>query len=515
MRIINTIKNSYYGFVTYFLQIVLTLFVRKAFLSFLTIELLGYEGLFSSIFTIMSIADLGSATFISYRLYSAVAIDDKDKINQLLSIYRKIYCFTAKATILVGLVISLFLKIIIKGSSYNWDYVYTVYFLQLISIVLNYFLSYARIVFICYQKENENIKIDFAVNCISSIVRIIVLVLYKSYVLYLIVKVVETVVANLLIKNKVYKEYKWIKTNEPFNFNVLKELGIINDIKNGILTNIAGIVYFSTDNIVISSIVGITDVGLIYNYSTITNQVSNVINKITNPFQSSIANYVNSENRIKGNQLFHMFDKISFIIASFVFTSIICLINPFIEIVFGSEKLLNYFFVFIISFDLYISINHMFVLKFRYCFGKYELDRNSILFAAVINLLLSFILAPQYGVVGVKFATLIGQLGFWYGRVKVLYNTYIYEKTSHYFFKQILNILILFVESSICFIICNIISNNIFGFILKCFICVLIPNIINLALNLNTNEYKLFIEYAFKTKNEISNKYKTEKIIGH
>ena len=67
MRIKNTLKNSLYAILSYFLLAILALAVRKVFIQFLSVEYLGYEGLFGNLFALIAIADLGIETVtVSY-----------------------------------------------------------------------------------------------------------------------------------------------------------------------------------------------------------------------------------------------------------------------------------------------------------------------------------------------------------------------------------------------------------------------------------------------------------------
>lgn len=69
MRIKNVLKNSTYSIAFYGVLAALGLISRKAFVYFLSIELLGYEGLFANIFSILSLAELGVSSVITYSLY--------------------------------------------------------------------------------------------------------------------------------------------------------------------------------------------------------------------------------------------------------------------------------------------------------------------------------------------------------------------------------------------------------------------------------------------------------------
>lgn len=73
MRILNVLRNTGYSITSFIYIALLGIFVRKLFTQYLPIEFLGLEGLFSNIITMLSLAELGVSTVISYNLYREIA----------------------------------------------------------------------------------------------------------------------------------------------------------------------------------------------------------------------------------------------------------------------------------------------------------------------------------------------------------------------------------------------------------------------------------------------------------
>ena len=160
MRVKNFLRNSIYAAVSYSFIAVISLLVRRCFVKFLSIDLLGYEGLFGNIFAIFSLADLGMESFITYRLYPAFSNKDYESITRLMSVYKWIYKVVGSFISIIGILIIPFLKYIISDNRFPWNYVYLVYMFQLVTMLCTYFLAYKRIIFIVDQRESEIIKID-------------------------------------------------------------------------------------------------------------------------------------------------------------------------------------------------------------------------------------------------------------------------------------------------------------------------------------------------------------------
>ncbi|MEG2897986.1 MAG: hypothetical protein RR841_06940 [Eubacterium sp.] len=153
MRIKSVLKNSTYSIASYGILAVLGLINRKAFVYFLGIELLGYEGLFANIFSILSLAELGVSSVITYSLYEEIVNDNEAEIAKLMMIYQLMYRIIGFAVTIIGITLFFFLPYIIKDNTINWNYVRIIYLVQLIATVCTYFLSYKRILYVTDQKE--------------------------------------------------------------------------------------------------------------------------------------------------------------------------------------------------------------------------------------------------------------------------------------------------------------------------------------------------------------------------
>ena len=499
MRIKNTIRNSLYAIGSYLSLAVLALVIRRFFLDRLPTEYLGYEGLFTDIFAVLSIADLGLATVISYRMYPALAKKDEKTLSKLMTIYKLIYRYIGCGIGIIGLLLVPLLKYIIKGNSYNWGYVYVVYLLQLITSLCGYFLAYKRVMLIVTQCESEITKIEWRCTIISHILRIVVLLTLANYILYLSVSVISNIVINFIISKKVDKEYIYLSQyQEKITREDIRELGIGKDIKNNIFQKICGAIYGGTDSILISAIIGISEVGLLNNYSLISGHISNLFTKVLNPFQAAISSYVHDEKATNKDGMFRMFDRLGFFMAAFITTSYIVLFNPFIGLIFGERFLLPELFVLAFSINQYIAYNHKFVCFYRGSFGRFEIDKYYTFAAAILNIVFSIILSIKIGIAGIFFGTIIGHMGFWIGRVKVVYSEYVEEKVSRYIFRQIVNAVLCLFEIVITYSLCNKLPNSVLGFCVRLLACLIIPNVINFLLFFKTEDFRLMKEYLKK-----------------
>ena len=116
MRIENVLRNSFYAVVSYLVVGLLILYVRKLFVEYLPIELLGVESLFVDIVTILSVAEMGLSTIVSYGLYKELANKNETEINILMNIFKVMYCIIGIIIFMISIVIFFFLPSISSGT---------------------------------------------------------------------------------------------------------------------------------------------------------------------------------------------------------------------------------------------------------------------------------------------------------------------------------------------------------------------------------------------------------------
>jgi len=503
LRIKSTLYNSIIAVLSYVALAVLGLVLRKFFLVYLPTDYLGYEGLFSNIFAILSVADLGINGIVLYRMYPALNRQDEAQIQKLMSVYRLLYRIVGTGIAIIGVGLIPLLKVIIPDNQLNWTYVYLVYILQLVISLCTYFLAYKRVMFIATMQEAVATKIETTSTFISTLFKIGIILITKNYILYIIVGVVNNIVMNAVIAYRANVKYPYIKKSIKITKSDITALELGHDLKNNLFQKLSVAIYGGTDSILISMLLGISYVGLLSNYILISGYVSALLNKLLNPFQVSIGNFVHDETKDRKEAMFSMFDRISFFLAAFISTCFFALFNPFISLIYGEQYLLSTLYVLLFSANQYILYNHKFLYFFRSAFGKFEIDKWYAFAAAVINIVVSVMCAKYMGIAGIMLGTVVGHLGFWIGRAKVVYSEYLSESIWKYAGKQIINLLIWGGEFSGTYLICSLLPKGVIFLCLRFIICLLLPNAINLIVFYRTKDMAMIFEYLKKTKNAV------------
>lgn len=508
-------KNMIYIYGSTLLIVILNFIVRKVFLDVLTVDYLGYDSLFTSIFSLLSLSEMGIATIITYQMYSEIATNNVYQIRKLLYTYKLIYKIVGAFVLFAGAVVSPFIPLILKDTPKDsWAFIYAIYFLQLLATLCTYFLAYRRILFITYQRIYVCTLVDTVVNIVSVIAKMMVLLYLRNYIIYLLIAVAANVTSNLIISQKSKKEFPEI-TSVKVTKEDIKQMNLFHDIKNMMATKIAGTIYGCSDDIIITYFLGITTNGLVNNYKMITSKLQEFIISLFSSLQASIGNLVYDKETKNGIGFFKALDLLGFLMGIVISTGLIAVGQPFILLWLKSNNyLLPYTFLIALSVNIFIAICNNPINYFRNTLGHFETDRNYMIAAAIVNIVFSILLSIRLGITGVIIATVMGHLLIFMGRTVVVFKYYINEKPTKYYLLFLSRLILLGVSSTASVFVGrlfdSVIANQLILFLIKGLVSVIISLAVFCIANLRSESFNILIVYFKKVIDEISKRKKHE-----
>jgi GT2 family glycosyltransferase/O-antigen/teichoic acid export membrane protein len=470
---------------------------RTVFIHTIGVSYLGINGLFASIFSFLSLADLGIGSAIAYSLYDPIVKNDTRKINILMELYGKAYKIIAGVIGITGIALIPFLPRIIKHMP-DIPYLRIFYLLMLSCTVASYLFSYKRTMVLCDQKAYINEKNVYQFTIMQTLLQILLLVVTKKYVLYLVTATVCTVISNISISIKVNKIYPFLKekTNEKLDEGTKKV--ITKNIIAMVLHKISGIVVYSSDNIIISTFIGINMVGIYSNYYMIMQLISNILGRMFNAITASVANLLvvgSLEDKRKN------FDSIYFLNFWMITQCTVCfyfLLDPFITLWIGKDYLLNRLTTVLLVIWFYNQSMRYTVGVFKNTAGLYWNDRFKPIFESLINLVFSIILLNRFGIAGVFMGTLISLIttSLWV-EPYIVYKHVLKQKFIKFFITYTVYIAVCGLEVMLVHLLCIPFTEvTIRNFIITFMICLLIPNVTIPLLFLKTQRLRNAINYT-------------------
>lgn len=501
-RTANSFRNSAIGLISQLSCTIINFIVRTVFIYTLNNEYLGVNGLFTNILTLLNFAELGIGNAIIYSMYKPVSENDQTKIKALMNLYKKVYTLIGLFILIIGLFIIPFIKFIIKDPPKIEENLILIYLLYLLDTVFSYFYSYKRSLLLAHQKAYLNNLYELLTVILKSVIQIIVLMITKNYILYLFIYVISTLATNILISKKADKLYPEIKNTENERLTKEEVKKIFSNVKSLILYKIGKTVNSGTDNIVISSLIGITQVGLYSNYSLIISAVKYAFMTMLNGFTGSVGNLNTLDDIKRRKKILEQLLFISVWIFGFASICLLILLKPFISLWIGSKYLLNDSVVLVIVLIFYIEGTSFIARTYRDTCGLFKEGRFAPLLGAILNITLSMVLGTKIGLIGIFLATVISMVTstLWYNPY-VIYKNVFQQAPTRYYLKYIIYTLVVFINYLVCNFLCSLITiGSIFGLIIKSLIVIIVSNLIFLFL---FNHNKDFIAIKVKVLNVI------------
>ena len=496
MRTKNAFNNISFAMINTILLNILRFVTRTIFIHYLSSLYLGINGLLSNVLGILSLADLGISTAIGFALYEPLAKNNKEKIKSLMAFFKKAYRIIALIVLIIGLGLLPFLEFFVDDPT-SIPHLSIYYLVFLFNMVIGYLFSYMRTLMIADQKEHKITKIVICFNLSLTLLQILSLILFKNYLVYLLVQSLVLLVENIVINKYIIKNYPYLKEK---NIKKLKE-----EDKKSLSTNVKALLfhkigsYFvdSTDNLIISKFLGLVKVGLYSNYYLITSTFSSFLTSALWGSVSSFGNLNVLEDEEKKYSIYKVINLIGFTCYGVIAICLFQLFNLFVkDIWLGEEFVLRTGTVLIICVNFYVSGMMHINDAIKSSGGLYDKDKFVPLIQSAVNIIASIILVKYYGLTGIFIGTLLSSIVPTIIKPYIIYK-YLFNKNYLLYFTMYVKQMLIIAGSALIVSFINskiIISSAIIAFVVKGIISALIPLIIIITCYCKTETFGILKE---------------------
>ena len=418
-----SLRNALCAALANIVNIIIGFLAQRIFLQILNPEYLGLNGLFSNIISMLAIFELGIGSAITFSLYKPLADDNKIKIKELMSFYKKAYRIIALIVTMVSIGIALFLPHLIKEVTLDVN-IYVVYFMFIADVVCSYLLTYRRSILYADQKNYLINIVHIFYLIIMNVLQLIVLATTKNYYLYLGIKITMRIAENLIIHLLVHNQYPYLDDLNGVVLDKATEKEIFKKIKALLLHKIGGFIILGSDNLIISKFIGLIEVGLYSNYYLIINAVNQLIGQAIAALTPTVGRKLATTESEKSFDAFQKTRFAGFILACMAATGFFVCIQPLVSIWLGEQYLFSSLTVAMLSINLFQKLQRYPYSTFKEAAGIYREDRLIPLIESTINIFSSIVLLRIFGIAGVFMGTIISGFALWF----YSYPKYVYKK---------------------------------------------------------------------------------------
>lgn len=510
MRSTKSIINSGANVISFIIAFIPNLIIRKFFLETLGSEMLGINSLYTNIIGWLSIVEMGIGSTIVYSLYKPFSQNNKSKISAYIKFYGKFYKRIGFFILVLGICLLPFLQNFIIDNV-DIKVVRIGFFLALLNSFISYLFSHRLCIL---NVSQEGYKITLGTTISKIIIAILQILMFKSYpnfILFILIQLCINFIYFILINLYVKKQYIWIDEYKD-EIELEEKKGLSQNIRAMFMHKIGSLVVGSTDNIVISKFVGLTVLANYVNYQTVIGAFQSIVCMIMNGMTASIGNMLVNESKEKAYEVHKKIFFLNFWIVSFIIISLYNTLEQFICIWVGKTYLLDKYTFVVILINIYFSLMRSSVEQFQSGSGFFYKDRYVPIIEALVNIIVSIVLAKKIGILGVFIGTLSSNflIVFW-TKPYIIYK-YIFNRSVKAYFVMYFKYLLV---GLIPLIITNSITQGlktnytIISFVVNCIINIVIINSIYIILLNRTNEFKYYtslLRRIFKRDRVLENK---------
>lgn len=454
----NASRNIIFGIIQRVYQLIVPFAMRTAMIYFLGVQYLGLDGLFTSILSVLNLAELGVGSAMVYSMYKPIAEDDRPTICALMNMYKIYYRIIGLVVLVGGLILCPYVPKLISGNVPEGVSIYVLFLLNLAATVLSYWLfAYKNCLLQAYQRADLVSIVTMAVNTVRYIVQFVVLFVFHDYYIYLIVTLISQAFINITTAVVADKMFPKLKAKGQLPKETKQDIN--HKIRDLFTAKVGAVVVNSVDTLVISAYLGLTILAIYQNYYYIITALLSVVNILIYSCTAGIGNSLIVDTKEKNYGDLKTFTFIIAGVASFCTSGLLCLYQPFMELWVGKELMFE--FAAVICFCVYFFIVEINTLLNMYkdAAGIWHEDRFRPLVTAVVNLTMNLIFVQFMGINGILLSTVLSMLLV--GMPWLLHNlfTTLFDKKAlnEYLFQLIKYVLSAFIIAFVSYLLGGII----------------------------------------------------------
>ncbi len=402
----------------------LSFFSRRIFVMTLGKEFVGLGSLLGNLMAVISLFDFGASSAAVYCLYRPLSENDTKRVSDILVFYNKCCILGALLVSVAGILSIPFLGFFVPDSD-DVRSIVPIFLIFVASNVTEYFFSSKKILLFADEKSYVTQFFSYFFGVSTVIAESAVLIFTKSYILYLVTRLVLQLCEDIVLSAYVKKLYPTIKTQsfEKTPSDVRKIL--LREISELQPSNIANTLLRTVDNFLIVRLFGISANGIYSNYNLLLSYASMLSVTLLSAISSTVGNIGASESKDRAKRIFFATNYISFVIICLFATELCVLSGDFIRLWLGGGMSLPGGSSVLLCALFFVSGMRRCTIVFRDAYGLYKKEKIKPYIELALSLVLSVFFGKKIGIAGIYLGQLISSVS-----VCLFYEPYILFKNA-------------------------------------------------------------------------------------
>lgn len=402
----DSIKNLVFGLLGFIVTTILGIIIPRLFLISFGSEINGLITSIKQIFAYFTLLEAGIGGATIQALYAPMANRDKQRMNEIMAASNRFYKKTGVAYIAMVLLLALIYPFVVKSDIPKYITILIILFqgesgavkffvsaklrilLQvdgksyILTNIATMFTIFSNIARIALMYGGANVLAVQAVFCIVDILQVIIIVIYTK------------------------KHYSWLDVKVKPDFKAVEQ-------KNSVLVHqVSGLVFNNTDSIILTFFCGLKVVSVYSMYSLLFGMVASVMDTVSTSVKFAMGQIFNTD-RKKFEKIQDAYETYYLAVCFTLFTVAFIFIIPFLKLYTSGVKDIDYidnrFAILFLVFEMlnYGRYPSNMIISFA---GHFKQTKNRAVLEAVINLTVSLICVPIFGLHGVLMGTIAALL---------------------------------------------------------------------------------------------------------
>lgn len=406
-RVKKSILNAEVNLVFYILSLFFAFFSRKTFLDCLSTDFIGLSGTLSNILGYLNLAELGVGSCISFFLFKPIQSDDREKIQEILSLFGYLYQLIGCIILGAGILISLFFPLIFNDTNLSYGLIYFTFYSFLGSSLIGYFINYRQILLTADQK-NYLVSIYFqSAGLAKTGLQIFLAYTYKDPYIWIAIEFLFGIIGCIILNWKINKEYPWLNTNKKQGRHLVKKYPeVLKNTRQIFIHQIKDFILSKSDELFVFAFVSLKMVAFYGNYTMIITKVAVLFRTTIGAIGAGVGNLVAEGNKKQIMKVFWEIQSIQHITAGIISFAMYHLIEPFIALWLGEQYVMDHDILVLLLIYTYMSSSRSGVDMFNHAYGLYA-DVWSAWTELVLNILITLVCGYFYGIIGILLGKIV------------------------------------------------------------------------------------------------------------
>ena len=421
-----SILNARMNLLFYVLVLAVTFFSRRIFLEKLGDDFVGLTSTLANLLGLLNLAELGIGTAVGYMLYKPLVNEDKQQINEIVTVLGYAYQRIGWIVIAGATILAVFLPWILDNAPFSNLLIYFTYLCYLVSAVLGYFINYRQLLLNADQRQYVVTAYYQSANILRLLIQMLVLYKTANPYWWVTIEISFSVIYSLILNVRINKTYPWLKANLKEGRVLLKKYPeFIKYTKQIFVHRLSGTVLFNLSPVFVYAYTSLTMVAFYTNYTLIIAKVQQLVSQLLGSADAGVGQLVAEGNTSQVLKVFAEIFALRYWVAAVLVGALWFAINPFISLWVGAEYVLPATTVALILLNLFIMFTRI-ADTFNAAYGLFY-DTWAPITEAALNAGLSILLGHFWGLNGVLLGTTFSMLA-----IVVVWKPYfLYSKGFH------------------------------------------------------------------------------------